>query len=53
MNVKLGCPLAKYDKSMKIICTKTGKLCAHQFFKRCKGWWALSEQAERCPVRKK
>lgn len=52
MKVRLSCPQAVYGDGMTIICTKTGKLCAHQFFKRCKGWWALSDQAERCPVRK-
>lgn len=53
MKVRLSCPQAVYGDGMKIICTKTGRLCAHQFFKRCKGWWALSDQAERCPVRLK
>ena len=52
MKVRLSCPQAVYGDGMKIICTKTGRLCAHQFFKRCKGWWALNPNADRCPVRR-
>ena len=26
--------------------------CPHVYFKRCKGWWANTDQAERCPLRR-
>lgn len=52
MEIKLSCPFAKYGEGLKINCTKTDGRCAHVFFKTCKGWWALSPQAEICPLRK-
>lgn len=52
MDPKLTCPYAQYIQGMKIYCLKACDLCAHAFFKRCKGWWALSPQAENCPLRK-
>ena len=48
----LACPYAEYTDGMKIHCKKACALCGHAFFKRCKGWWALSPQAEKCPLRK-
>lgn len=53
MKVSPTCPLGKYTKDMKIVCTKVDNLCAHQFFRQCKGWWANTEQADRCPLREK
>lgn len=53
MKVPLECPQAEYRQGMQIWCKKLGGLCAHVYFKRCKGWWVLSDQAARCPVRKK
>ena len=49
----LSCPFASYTGGMKIVCSRLGEnsYCGHQYFKRCKGWWALSEAAGRCPVR--
>lgn len=52
MKVPLECPQAEYRQGMQIWCRKLGNLCAHVYFKRCKGWWVLSDQAARCPVRK-
>ncbi len=52
MKLKLSCPQAEYRSGMRIFCRKTGDLCGNQYFKRCKGWWALTEKADRCPKRK-
>ena len=51
MKLVLTCPKAKYGPDMMIICTHDGQPCAHQYFKSCKGWWALTPGADRCPVR--
>ena len=50
----LSCPFAAYTAGMKIRCTKAGgegSMCGFQYFKRCKGWWALTEAAGRCRLR--
>ena len=52
MKITLDCPFAKYGEEMRIFCKKAGSLCGHAFFKRCKGWWALSPDAAKCPLRK-
>ena len=52
MNLTLSCPLAKYGPDMMILCGRDGQPCAHQFYKSCKGWWALSPGATDCPIRK-
>lgn len=51
MKLTLSCPHAEY-RGNQIYCKKAGSWCGHAFFKRCKGWWALSPQAEKCPYRK-
>ena len=51
MKLTLSCPLAKYDGQMRIICTKRGYYCGNSYFKRCKGWWVLTESAGQCPLR--
>lgn len=51
----LSCPYALYTVGMKILCTRApngSTMCGHQYFKRCKGWWALSEAAGRCRLRR-
>ena len=48
----LTCPAAEYRDGMVIWCRKTESPCAHVFFYRCKGWWALSPSAEKCPKRR-
>lgn len=48
----LECPAAEYRENMVIWCTKTGTPCGHVFFKTCKGWWALSPSAHKCPLRR-
>ena len=53
MTPTLACPYAEYTDGMRIHCKKACAPCGHAFFKRCKGWWALSPQAERCPLRKR
>lgn len=51
MTLKLDCPRGKYGAGMAIYC-EDGKPCAHQYFKRCKGWYVLSDGAKNCPIRK-
>ena len=48
----LSCPYALYVEQMKIRCSRSMGYCGHQYFKRCKGWWALSDAAPRCKIRK-
>lgn len=52
MNVSLSCPQAVYKADMRIWCTKAEGWCGNQYFKRCKGWWVLNDEAGRCPLRK-
>lgn len=52
MKLTLSCPFASYDDGMRINCSRTGARCGHAYFKRCKGWWVLTGQADRCPLRK-
>ena len=52
MKIPLSCPQASYGAGMIIQCRKAGGRCGNQYFKRCKGWWALTEAADRCPLRK-
>lgn len=51
MKVILNCPHAEYISGMKIKCNKINGLCPHVYFKQCKGWWALSPVAAKCPVK--
>ena len=52
MKLELNCPHAKYESgTMRILCSRAKGYCAHQYFKRCKGWWALTDTACRCPAR--
>lgn len=54
MNLKLSCPHASYGPDQWIRCGKAGDgPCGHQYFKRCKGWWALLDSSDRCLLRKK
>lgn len=53
MKIPLSCPHASYRSGMRIWCAKTGSWCGNQYFKQCKGWWALTERAALCPIRKK
>lgn len=48
----LDCPYAHYTPDMKVFCNQVGYLCGNQYFKACKGWWALTENAANCPKRK-
>ena len=51
MKLTLNCPNAAYGDGMIIICKTTGQPCAHQYYKRCKGWYVLSDGARTCPGR--
>ena len=48
----LACPEAEYRERMIIWCRKTGGPCGHVHFYSCKGWWVLTPQAEKCPIRR-
>lgn len=52
MKLKLSCPHGEYREGLRIFCRKTGDLCGNQYFKRCKGWWVLNENAARCPIKR-
>ena len=52
MKVTINCPNGRYIDGMKIWCDKAGNYCAFQYFKNCKGWWALTEKADGCLLRK-
>ena len=51
MKLTIDCPNAAYGDGMIIICKTTGQPCAHQYYKRCKGWYVLSDGAQTCPGR--
>ena len=51
MKLTLGCPRAHYGADMAIYCGD-GQPCAHQYYKRCKGWWVQTDGAKTCPMRK-
>ena len=51
MRLTLECPRARYGAGMMIVCMRDGELCAHQYYKPCKGWSVLSAGARRCPLR--
>ena len=53
MKVPIGCPEGEYRDGMRIWCRKAKGWCGNQFFKRCKGWWALNERAAACPLRRR
>lgn len=51
----LSCPFAYYAEGMRIRCSRSengGGACAFQYFKRCKGWWALLPAAADCKLRR-
>ena len=47
----LTCPNAKYAAGMVIWCKYTNDACAHQYYKKCKGWYVESKGAKTCPGR--
>ena len=51
MKLIIDCPKGKYNADMQIIC-EDGQPCAFQYFRACKGWWALSHGAGGCERRK-
>lgn len=52
MTPKLNCPHAKYVSGMRIWCTAAEGYCGNVYFKSCKGWWVLTANAARCPLRR-
>ena len=52
MKLTLDCPHAEYRDEMRIYCTVAADYCGNQYFKACRGWWALTDRARRCPLRK-
>lgn len=52
MKVPLECPFAEYREGMRIFCKKRDDWCGNVYFKRCKGWWAQTDAAQRCPLRR-
>lgn len=52
MKPTLECPNAEYRAGMKIYCKKTDSFCGNAYYKRCKGWWVLTENAQHCPLRR-
>ena len=52
MKLTIECPKAKYGTGMVIYCKKDNQPCAHQYYKRCKGWYVLSDGAKACTIRK-
>ena len=51
MTPRLSCPRAKYESGMMIRCTAIGEYCGNVHYKSCKGWWVLTANAARCPLR--
>lgn len=53
MKLTLSCPHAYYADGMRIRCRKSeGAPCGFQYYKACKGWWALKANADGCLLRK-
>lgn len=51
MKVTISCPKGSYDANMRIRCSASGSLCAHQYWCACEGRCKLRETAGRCPGR--
>ena len=51
MKVTIDCPKGKYDHDMRIRCSASGSLCAHQYWCACAGRCKLREGHEKCPGR--
>jgi len=48
----LDCPHAEYREEMRVYCRKAETYCGNAYFRACRGWWALTERAAACPLRK-
>ena len=51
MKLTIECPKARYGEGMVIYCDRDDQPCGHQYFKSCKGWFALTDGAKSCPMR--
>ena len=49
---RLTCPHAAYRSGMRIWCSRSEDYCGNVYWKACKGWWALTANADRCPLRR-
>lgn len=48
----LSCPHAEGTVGKPIGCRKSGMPCGFQYYRKCRGWWTLSENAGGCRLRK-
>ena len=51
---KLLCPEAEYrqiNEESRVFCRKRQDICLYQWWKPCKGWWQMHEDAELCKFR--
>lgn len=48
----LQCPHARYVDGMRVFCTLANDYCGNAYYKRCKGWWALTPRWPMCPLLK-
>ena len=53
MKLTIDCPNGEYREEMRIYCRAMNGWCGNQYFRRCKGWWALTDNASKCPVRRR
>ena len=51
MKVTINCPYGSYDDHMRIRCSVSGSLCAHQYWCGCEGRSKLRNTADKCPGR--
>ena len=51
MKVTISCPHGSYDANMRIRCSVSGSLCAHQYWCGCEGRSKLRDTAADCPGR--
>lgn len=48
----MPCPHARHEPgTMRVLCDKAAVYCGNQYYKSCKGWWVLNDNAARCPLR--
>lgn len=45
---RIACPHAKRTQGAILCKAREDKPCLHQYFKPCKGWWALRGSALSC-----
>lgn len=50
MKLTCNCKNGEY-RGIKIWCNALNNYCGNQRFKSCKGWWVLTDNAGRCPIK--